>query len=303
MIQGHTIDALMDPKFAHGELFGVWTKVRGLTSVMFLFAAGASLATAQSRTAKSPHRRHRAWVLIALGYLLHLPAGDLLVGHWSGALAHGTVVDILQCMGVLILALDSFPKARIGIVVVSLTAPLLAIWFSSLPVSMPFGIIANFVNTNGGSVFPLVPWSVYLALGWMWAQEDLFVAKMFTLLFSLLPISLSLFASSVRMLPPVSSMWWRLIALFLIVVGIMRATRRINALPKIFESLASETLILYAFHVLILYGAGMGLRDYFGKHLTPVEAAVAALVMLVVSSGVALTWHTLKDRKIVSKLL
>ncbi|HKP59763.1 MAG TPA: heparan-alpha-glucosaminide N-acetyltransferase domain-containing protein, partial [Polyangiales bacterium] len=113
MLQGHTIAALLAPAARHGPWFALWSAARGLTSVAFLFAAGLSfyLATERARDPRAASRRVlRALRLIALGYLLHLPLAALFTSDPASrlrALHEFAAVDVLQCIGVSLLALEA----------------------------------------------------------------------------------------------------------------------------------------------------------------------------------------------------
>src|SRR5262245_34139551 len=63
MVQGHTIDAVLDRAYRHGAVHALWSQARGLTSVAFLFAAGLAYArvalTKPARAGDAAHRMRR----------------------------------------------------------------------------------------------------------------------------------------------------------------------------------------------------------------------------------------------------
>jgi hypothetical protein len=63
--------------------------------------------------------------------------------------------------------------------------------------------------------------------------------------------------------------------------------------PRIVSQLGQHTLILYVFHVLLVYGHGAGLAAWIGPTLTPLWAVLAAVFVIVLSAAVALGYDRL----------
>src|SRR5262245_15133155 len=110
MLYGHTVSALLAPRYQTGTWFELWVFQRGLTSTLFLLLSGFafSIATGRhwgshGRISSAVIRRLRRFSLfILLGYALHFPVArfaDLAYAtpeRWRSFLA----VDVLQLIGV-----------------------------------------------------------------------------------------------------------------------------------------------------------------------------------------------------------
>jgi hypothetical protein len=68
---------------------------------------------------------------------------------------------------------------------------------------------------------------------------------------------------------------------------------RLSEVPAIVSQLGQHTLILYVFHVLLVYGHGAGLGSWIGPSLPPLWAVLAAVFVIVLSAAVALGYDRL----------
>jgi uncharacterized membrane protein len=308
MVQGHAIDAVLAPEFRTGTIHGAWLWLRGLTSVAFLVVAGLAFHLATLRDLPR-HRRdrtavarrfRRAGLLIALGYALHFPvaifSGDAAAA--QGALQAAAIVDVLQCIGVTLLLLEGLalilPTARaveitcctLGAVVLALS-PLL----SDLDPRGPLLPLANYMTARGGSLFPLFPWAAHMLLGvglcglLLGSRERGRVVRMMAAALVLVGGALALDAAGARLCADhVSRLGWVLAGAALL--GTFEPAAR--TWPTWTRRLAGETLFIYAFHVLLVYGHGVGLGSVIGERLAPLPAASIALFVLAVSAACAL---------------
>ena len=110
MLYGHTVSALLHPRYQTGTWFDIWIFQRGLTSTLFLLLSGFAFSIATGRHWSSHgqlslavlRRIRRFSLFILLGYALHFPVArfaDLPYAtpeRWRSFLA----VDILQLIGV-----------------------------------------------------------------------------------------------------------------------------------------------------------------------------------------------------------
>jgi surface polysaccharide O-acyltransferase-like enzyme len=62
-------------------------------------------------------------------------------------------------------------------------------------------------------------------------------------------------------------------------------------LPRLFETLATETLALYLSHVVVLYGAGVGLAHVVGRTVPLVPAIALAAVAVALTAMFGLAWN------------
>jgi len=68
---------------------------------------------------------------------------------------------------------------------------------------------------------------------------------------------------------------------------------RLTRVPAIVATLGQHTLILYVFHVLLVYGQGVGLAATIGPRLGPLGAVLAAVLVIVLSAAVAVGYDRL----------
>lgn len=310
MVQGHTIDALLDPRYLHGRAFELWSFLRGLTSVAFLFAAGlafylttlADLPAHLQNKGAVRHRFTRALTLIALGYLLHLPRPWL-------------IADILQCIGISLAALElvavaSRKRAVVVAFAVLCAAVLLGIARTSshwMP-SGPSAFVTAYFTQRGGSVFPLAPWGSYLFVGVVTGayvlREGLQTTRRATATRMTVVAAAFLLLSFVARslgradIPSADlSFCLQKLALVAVVASVLAwTTLGLERLPKPVELVAGETLSIYVFHLLLLYGADVGLTFSVGHVFGPMAAICAALTMCALSVVVGLSWSMLKAR-------
>jgi uncharacterized membrane protein len=306
MLQGHTIAALLAPTARQGAWFAVWTAARGLTSVAFLFAAGLSfyLATERGGDARASRRRiRRALRLIALGYLLHLPLAALFTADPAlrlRALREFAAVDVLQCIGVSLLLLEGLREVRgralicagLGCFCLAL-APLAA----AMPVAGNLHPLLSYLGPRGGSLFPLSPWAAHVlfgfACGWL-VREPMrlgLVSRLVALSalgFAIYGLCAGLGAALVIGEHVLRLSWVLLASSALCWLG-----ARLGQPPAWLLVLARNTLLLYVFHVLLVYGQGVGLASLVGPILGPGGALLAALGVIAASAAVALTGERL----------
>lgn len=319
MITGHTVDAVLEDSARVGVLFEAWTQLRGLTAPAFLVASGMSFGLAArlddagayaALRAREGARRRRvlrsAW-LIGLGVLLH--AFD---APW--------VVDVLHCVGATLLLLDGLvtclPRPR-SLVAIS-AAIALAIVTVALPLEQRLSAVDHtgparwwlaWIDREGGSLFPLVPWAAYVFGGLvvgqlaipLGARTEGRVVRLrlaFAASASLgLSTMLGALASRGVIDAPDASNWsahpvivLERFGLVLVALAALSAIAERWVLPAWGDTLAGETLALYVVHLLVLYADGIG-PGRLWPHALPLLAALAlAALMVALSIAVALVW-------------
>jgi uncharacterized membrane protein len=305
MVQGHTIDAVLADVHRSGLLHGVWQSARGLTSVAFLFLAGVGFAFAtrseRGRDAWSRARRgRRALLLIALGYAMRAPAA-LLVGPepTSTAIAalwaRFAVVDVLQCIGVTLLALDAMimlvPDARrrsitlgvLGGVLLAL-GPLAA----QIDPSGPLRPLLAYATSNGGSLFPLLPWAAHALIGS--ALGPLFFARDARRVLGL-GVGLGVLGALLVALHPALGQVARIGCVLVVSAGLLFIEPVLGRCPRWLLALAPHSLLIYLLHVVLAYGERFGLKDVVGHTLGPLASIGVALAMLGLCALVALGYE------------
>ncbi|MDH5490518.1 MAG: DUF1624 domain-containing protein [Myxococcales bacterium] len=312
MVQGHTMDAVLAEELRSGLFFEFWSWIRGLTSVAFLFAAGLSfhLATLLRLEAhrRSPAARGRRWrrasLLILLGYLLHLPID---AREAAPAFAAFLVVDVLQCIGVLLLVLEvlalNAPSARVVVgLAAALGAALLLVSDWTEPMATPGqgGLLLNYLSHGAGSIFPIAPWGAHLMLGVALGALafpqggatrsrhtllTLGAAGAALLLLGLLLPDLLGSLACARLVP--------LGVVVLLTAGLVPLGARMGSLPAWISKLAAQSLSIYVFHILVAYGGVIGLSSLVGPSLSLGPALALTLALLLLSAGVGLGWDRL----------
>lgn len=316
MLQGHTVAALLAPEHRHGAWYALWSTARGLTSVAFLFAAGLSFYLATERVAPSGaaradsgarRRSLRALRLIGLGYLLHLPVAAAMTDDPAArnrALHEFVAVDVLQCIGVSILLLEltraslANARARAAVCLASALACLAAApWAAQLATDGPLRPLLAYLSPRGGSLFPLTPWAAHVALGFACGavvRADL----RWPLPWRLAALTLVGFAAWTLVVAfdaprIVADHVSRLASVCAATFGLSVIGEHLPRVPESIAVLARNTLFLYVFHVLLVYGHGAGLSSWIGPTLGPAGALVATLGVVGASTAGALGYDRL----------
>ncbi len=184
MMQGHTLDSLVSPKFLDVTTFpwNIWHSFRGLTAPVFLIISGAVHVYVLKRdengrlTNDTIYKRIRwAAIIMMIGYLLVFPANrmyDLIyldVKGWQVFFQ----VNILQLTGISLVLLllvamltrssQSLGRASLGIgIAITFITPFVQYidWFLYIPEG-----IAAYISFEHGSIFPVFPFASYLFYG------------------------------------------------------------------------------------------------------------------------------------------
>ncbi len=320
MLQGHTIAAVLAPAYRSGALYRAWCVARGLTSVAFLFAAGLSFWLANARELSRPRgqrkiggrRARRALLLLVLGYALHLPVGALFSSDpvlRAQLMRSFVAVDVLQCIGVSLLLLElllwacssklQFACASAGLCVLAFVATPTALDLTTPAAVAP---LTAYFTAKLGSSFPLLPWSAHLFFGvtcgaWLTAKGRLRGEARLLLLAAVLLLLAALVHGAGGPLVWVDHA--RRLAGVLVVSALLAGlAARVRTSPPLLLVLARETLALYVFHVLLIYGQGVGLADRIGRQLAPGAAIAAAAAVVVLSTILVLAYRAVARRRL-----
>lgn len=327
MVQGHTVDALLDVSYRETMAFHLWTVVRGLTPSMFIFLAGCALGFTAFRLGSSAapvrwsKRLGRSLLLLVLGYAMHFPAENfaklwiIAPQEWRGFFA----VDVLQCIGVMLAALSALAvaaRARGRFIALSLAfcAAIVVLspymWNQAWP-GLP-SPLAAYLTGAAGSLFPLFPWCAYGALGAA-VGAALTIRRSAAAWVALAATGSLLLLTGVAArrvgwdgwaagaTAPISPSQFLLQAgwVSMILGTIALAIGRVScaARSRLVESIGRESLLIYAVHICLVYGSpwGGGLRQWLGPTLSPAAAAGCVVLVLVSVGGLATAWHRLKQ--------
>lgn len=334
MLQGHFVDTLLSPVYRdpNSIVFNAWFFMRGITAPVFFTVTGIVFVFLLLKENK-PLREHvrvrkgirRAFLLIALGYLLKWNVGYLLTFQFF---PYHFTVDVLHVIGFALLTLIgvyalhrvtsvSFPwlSGLLGLVVFLLFPLIEARDWSWLPRFME-----NYLNLQGGSTFTLFPWLGYTLLGGVIGA----VAHRFTALFKhwlapalIFGAGLFLHFYSVAVFDnlnlvfasKLSAMWveknylfWRfghvliVLSVFVFLEQVLR-----KGFHPLFLKIGSETLTVYGGHYVLLYGTwfGIGLTQLWKLQLNPVQAVLG--VLLFEAFFILMIAHIEKIRQVLYK--
>ncbi|MBP7779782.1 MAG: DUF1624 domain-containing protein [Acidobacteria bacterium] len=328
MVNGHTLDAVLLPALKQGAFFDTYDWGRGLVSVCFLMVAGiafhlSTLARYERHRANPAaiwRRFRRALLIIAAGYFLGFPWAADSPDPVQAQLAwtYFFAVGILHSIGAALLLLEALTLASRSARQVVVAAGLLTVGFFALAPLADASLepgrahpLLNWISHAGGSAFPLLPWagnvfagvvigavalpgSGHTPLRVVWSRLAMLTAATWILgqVFHLLPWTL-LQASSHPSTRPAFAVENLAAVLFLtLVLSVVSAP--LTSLPRRLRILSSETLSMYVFHLVVLFGGGVELARRIGPTLDLPKALALAMFVIALTSAFALSWHGFK---------
>lgn len=328
MVNGHTLHAVLLPSIEQGPVFEIYNWGRGLVSVCFLMVAGiafhlSSLARYEQHRAnpRAIRRRFgRALLVIGAGYALGYPWAASSPDPAQAALAwrYFFAVGILQCIGATLLVLELIVLvSRSATDVVVAAAALAALAFTLAPAgdaSLPPGTVhpvLNWISHAGGSPFPLLPWSGHVfagvVVGWIalpdgahtparvvWRRLAALAAGATALTYAARLVPWSFVTAATHPSARPAFVVANLMVVLWITLGLAVATAPLHSLPRLLRILAGETLAIYVFHLIVLFGFNIRIADRIGPTLTLPRALALAGAMIVLTSLYALAWHAVK---------
>lgn len=330
MVQGHTIDALLDPDFRHSLQYNAWLYLRGLTSCTFLFLSGAAFSLTALRhwddqrrfSRRSFKRVRRLAFFLALGYFVKFPMGRFIdLPYASDELWRSFAeVDVLQNVAMTLLALQGLialtgTPRRFAVTCGIAAAVLVAVtplahevaWTSYLPLG-----VASYLSFSTGSLFPLLPWAGFTLLGaafgvtaapWATREHLRQLARVLFVAGAVLAVSAGVMGELGWFEYGVHD-WWRSSPLsfvqrfgsVLLLLSVVAAVGHyVTRLTPPLQGLAEESLLVYAVHIALLYGSHwtVGLGPMLGPQ-PPRVVLLWAVVMLVAMTAMALAWNNIE---------
>jgi len=327
MVLGHSVDSVLSPAVRATDMFRVYDAVRGFTAPLFLFISGLAFMVATERR-WDEHRTigpavakrfGRTLFLLVVGYALHLPYFSfekVIVGATSTELAQFLQVDVLHCVAVTLLALQIIvmfsrtPAVAAAVAgglaaVIVLAAPVL--WSTDLSGSLP-PFLTPYLNAYQPSVFPVVPYAVYMLAGAVVGRlylgsrakgtEPVVLGRV--LVISAIGAVLGVISALVPAQVYPLHDWWKanpgliLIRLF-VVFALAASFLGAGPLPRLVSRplvvLGRASFLMYSAHILLVYGssANDGLMQLVGQRLDmPAALAVATTVLLAMTAIVHL---------------
>ena len=315
MLQGHFIDTLLASEFKDmsSMAYRVWSYFRGITAPTFFTISGLIftyllLKAKEKGTEKIRIKKGltRGLFLIGIGYLLRIPLFRWFSGKFD---TYFLVIDVLQCIGLsLMLVVFLYVITLKNIRLFSVISLLLGILiFVTEPLyrnlnctTLPI-ILNNYISKSNGSVFRIIPWFGYVALGAFLATLFLKnVAKKrfkITIITAFLIIGTLLVFYSSFILATLSHLlniklfmdaasYNYLFTRFgnvLIYFAFFYSFEHYLKLPLVLK-IGQKTLSIYVIHFIIIYGSftGFGLNTIIGRTLYPMQAIFGALLFLII---------------------
>ncbi len=343
MIEVHVVNALLLPELRTGDFFRVLNFINGLVAPSFIFIAGFAFAISARRKWNdytAPTRPlfvqiRRLIVIILIGYVLHLPFFSL-----RKILAESTPriwenffqADVLHCIGVSLIFLqvlvllfkrEKWVYATAGLfgLIFIFGAPL--VWMKDFADSIPLPLAA-YLNNKHYSLFPLFPWSGYLMAGAVMSYYFIRMNESGRIAQYMIRVSILagvMIAAGIifKILPysmyPVVDFWRtspqyffiRLGIVILLLVGLWWGEQRLHYQGSFLTRFGQESLIVYATHLMIIYGSFLGDRSIasiVGKTQGYGMAFAITAGLIVLMIGLAYLWHWLKrDHTTIARII
>jgi len=314
MLQGHFIDTLLDPVYRDpsNTLFNIWSYFRGVTAPTFFTISGLVfmyLLLKAKEKGKANYRMrkgiYRGLLLLFIGYSLRVNFFDWFQGKFY---SYFLVIDVLQCIGLsLILMVGFYYLFKFNSYVLSVVLVIFGcLIFVTEPLyrklhlpNMPL-FFANYLTKENGSIFTIIPWFGYTAMGAFLATvffrhvhrkafKVLSIITFFTIGFLLIFESSwalhKLSQATGITLFKAAADYNYLFTRFgdvLVLFGIFYTFEHFLK-QSIITRIGEKTLSIYTFHFIIIFGSytGVGLKHFFYKALTPYEAIFGALMFIL----------------------
>ncbi len=328
MVNGHTIDAVILPALKAGPFFDNYNWWRGLVSVGFLMVSGIAFHVSTlarfERHRNNPGavgaRFRRALVVIAAGYFLGFPWGA-----WSPDPAQASLawtyffsVGILHSIGAALLVLETLTLVARSARQVVVAAGLLAVFaFSLAPLAdatLERGhahLLLNWLSHQGGSPFPLLPWTGHVFAGVVigaialprgghtphrvvWSRLGGLAVGIWMAGQVLQAVPWTMVTTATHPSARPAFVVGNLAAVLCVTLVLSVLFAPVRTLPRVLRVIAAETLAIYLFHLVVLFGFEVRLARRIGPTLELPQALAFAAFMIALTSSFALAWHELK---------
>jgi uncharacterized membrane protein len=320
MVEGHTVDAFLSDSFrdTSSASFNIWLTIRGFTAPIFMFTSGVAF-TYLLRLNKEPFFQNprvkkgifRFITLVLIAYLLRYPTytffnfSVVTREQWMTFFT----VDALHLIGfgilfILMLALIA-EKLKLNDWLVFTAGALFfflmfsvtekIVWTKYFPI--PF---AAYFYHGTGSLFPFFPWAGYVICGavlgsYLAHNPNSFGTKKFCFQLFAAGVTILIVAAGIEIVENIfydGKTFWtdNLYVITLRLGGVLILNSimsfialRIKTLPELVKQVGRHTLLIYAVHVIIIYGSAWipGFDMILHKKMNVVESSIAAVFMIV----------------------
>lgn len=334
MLEGHVVRAFLPPDLQQTRWFQLHEFLHGLSAPAFLFGAGLTFVISTRKRWEEYHhwgpplarRVRRLVAVLFLGLAIHLPYYSIRKLILDCTNADYLVLfqsDVLVCIGIGLLSLHgivfffkSEPKfyalVLAAVIAVSMLTPV--VWQRDVYAGVPIPV-AQLLNGNNGSFFPLFPYVGFLFAGVLVSWEYLVAVRSGRQSKFMLQLALAGAACIVGGIIfdaiPVRvyreyNFWMTSPNYFLIRVGMLMllasamwyVSKFAENLPAYATVMGRESLAVYVAHLLVLYGSAMNpelnLQVQLGLNKSVGESVLIAIGLTAAMFAFAQAWHTLK---------
>lgn len=335
MIEAHVVNGLLRSDLKETITFEIIHFINGAVAPAFLFMAGFTFAISSQRKWEEYIQLRQSFLrqigrlsfILFLGYSLHLPFFSLrkiILEAKPEELASLFQVDILHTIAVslvillfalLVLRRELWLRYFAFFIAALVVFPTPIVWSYDFSNIFPLQI-ASYFNAKQRSVFPLFPWSAFVFCGTLTSQlflsalqknqERKMMAKVFWgggiivilgIVSDLLPVQVY----------ETYDFWHTSPSFFMIRLGIVLMgssgmwwyERRIKPQSSVLQVIGQESLFVYAFHLVIVYGSVIRhpwLVEIFGPSLNFLECFGVLIGLVTFTSLIAYLWHALKTK-------
>jgi uncharacterized membrane protein len=316
MVQGHVFDTLLAAAARADPVYQFQVIAHGSTAPGFLFASGfvAGLPRAPLSARAILRRAKRLLFVLAVGYALHLPYLSLAKSINASAAERAALFacDALQVIAVtqlLVLGVQWLAGQGWTMATGALTLLVLgagpAVWGSGVAGRIT-PLLGAYLDDKSGSHFPIFPFAAFVLAGTVAGatvgRQDEGVRRRRALVFgwvlvvagALLSIPLAGFVDFWGVSPAYALL--RLGGLLVLLQVVERAARREWPGIAPLALLGHETLLVFVFHLYLLFGWVVGaapLGAFVGR-LGFLAAGAVTVLMIPILLAVAWVWHRAK---------
>jgi len=318
MVQGHTTDALLDQSYRTFSSAGytIWEFFRGFTAPIFMFTSG-TVFTYLFKLNNLPFKDNprvlkglkRFLLLVFIGYLLRFPTWNIFdysqveEKQWQIFF----VVDALHLIGfgllfIIVLSYLS-EKIKLNYYITGIAGTFFFFLIYPLTITIDWSSIfpapvAAYFTKRTGSLFPFFPWIGYILAGsvlgkFLAKKEDDHKNIKFVIWLAVIGGGFIVFSYLGKLNISLIKNWlpywgeYAFVAFFrlgmVIIFNSFAAliSLKVNSLPKLVAQIGTHTLLIYAVHLIILYGSAWnnGFYRYIARQLNVTQTILAVILM------------------------